>query len=193
MSGADPRDPAGSAGQPGGSWDLDALQVACAGCRAPFPRAFDYHSALVLRDGRLAREDYCIPCWSASPVQALSHWGGRCPAPPEMPSWITPQRALEVLSALERNPDAAHARGLLALLLVRRKVLRLEAIEPGPTPSEERLRLLHPRTGERVQVVSPRLQRETLGDAKEQLTALLFQEQAPASAPAAQPPGPGPA
>ncbi|MBI4229773.1 MAG: hypothetical protein HY608_02950, partial [Planctomycetes bacterium] len=160
---------------PSQEWPIDAVRSSCATCGTPFSKAFDYHAVLALREGALTRLDHCIPCWTRGVDAGISHWQGRHPAPPDAPSWIAPQNALEALHALGRHPEGGRARILLALLLVRRKVLHLERIEPTG-PDMEKI-VLRGRSGEPIEVVGPRLSEETLSQAKQELTGLLFSQE----------------
>ncbi len=153
-------------------WPIESVRPSCAACGVAFPKAFDYHAVLSLRAGVLVRVDHCIPCWKLGVDPGISHWQGRHPAPPDAPSWIAPQNALEALRALGGHREGGRARILLALLLVRRKVLRLERIEPAG-PGQEKI-VLQGRVGKPIEVVGPRLSEETLAQAKDELTGLLF-------------------
>ena len=82
-------------------------------------------SALVRSEGRLDRYDYSADAWTGQPANTLAWWRWTYPATTATGATLAPADVLlDVLEELEgREPDAA-LRYLVAIELVRRRVLR---------------------------------------------------------------------
>ena len=88
------------------------------------------YSALITEGGAVVRRDYSEEAWSGPPEQAIGWWkmtvvdpnAGRL-------SWAPSDVMLNYFERLQEDPAAADARYVLALLLVRRRIARLEATE----------------------------------------------------------------
>ena len=72
------------------------------------------------------RHDYSVEGWEGPPEGALACWRSRIATPESKKSWAPNDVMLDLLEQLEDQPDKQDMRYVLALLLVRRRVLRLE-------------------------------------------------------------------
>lgn len=85
-----------------------------------------FYSALVRSKGALDRIDICAEAWDGPPEQSLAWWKSTYPAADAAGSTLAPVEVLlDVLEQLDGRPDEAALRYLLALELVRRRVLRV--------------------------------------------------------------------
>lgn len=135
-------------------------------------------SALVRDGAALERIDCAAEVWQEPPPGTLAWWRSRyAAAGPAGPVLAPPDVLLDVLEEMESRPEEAALRYLLALQLVRRKVLRI--VEPAAaeaavgTDGQETLVLsCRKRSSEyRVTVVPP----ASLADGvEERLHALLW-------------------
>src|SRR5689334_1065545 len=90
-------------------------------------------SVLIREGAQIVRRDYSREAWEGPPPDAIAWWqttivdrkAGR-------PHWAPNDVMLDYFERLIDDPTAADARYVLALLLVRRRVLRLEAAEQSP-------------------------------------------------------------
>jgi len=95
-----------------------------------------YYSALVARGARVVRLDYSADAWQGPPEGALGWWKSQVPGrDAKKLHWAPNEVMLELLEQLEAQPDKLDMRYVLALLLIRRRVVRLEE-----TDSDERRR-----------------------------------------------------
>lgn len=81
-------------------------------------------SLLIEESGEVVRQDYSAQAWKQAPEGTIAWWRGQMPAQGD----ATPAPREVLLSLLDEwadHPEEASARYLLALLLVRRRVLRL--------------------------------------------------------------------
>jgi hypothetical protein len=115
-----------------------------------------FYSALSHEDGRLVRRDYGEESWQGPPPGAFSFWSGRIPEeesdrrPP-----IDDDLLLGFLERLasESEPAQVQFRYVVALLLMRRRRLRLQ--DAKTNDGREMLILRSVRNGQMYQVVNP--------------------------------------
>ncbi len=100
------------------------------------------YSALVRADGSLLRQDWSAAAWTGPPDGTLAWWKSIVPEPAAKSGQFAPVDVLlDTLEGLAADPAAASLRYLLALQLVRRRVLRFAdaaggGVEPGKTPAD---------------------------------------------------------
>jgi hypothetical protein len=109
---------------------LQRPRAACARTGRTFASGDVMVSALVRDGAALERIDYAAEAWEEPPPGTLAWWRCRyAAAGPAGPTLAPPDVLLDVLEELESRPEEAALRYLLALQLVRRKVLRI--VEPA--------------------------------------------------------------
>lgn len=85
---------------------------------------------LVLDGARIVRQDFGADVWQGPPAGALGSWKSQVPAPSaNKVHWAPNDVMLELLEQWEQDPAKAESRYVLSLLLIRRRVLRLEDTE----------------------------------------------------------------
>jgi hypothetical protein len=133
-----------------------------------------YYSVLIDDGATLTRKDYSLQAWQGPPEGAFSFWQGRLPAgtAPRRPP-IDDDILLECFARLEGElePGKVSFRYVLALLLVRRKRLRLEDVRQED--GQEVLSLRDARTGARHQVIDPGLPDDELEAVQDEVFQLL--------------------
>lgn len=108
----------------------------CQGTEAAFCPGDTIYSALVRDGGSLARLDWSAAAWAGPPEHTLAWWRSIVPQPDEKGVQLAPvDILLDILETLGSEPNEAPLRYLLALQLVRRRVLRFA--EPAVTTAEE--------------------------------------------------------
>jgi hypothetical protein len=122
-----------------------------------------YYSVLLDEGSTFTRKDYSLEAWQGPPEGAFSFWQGRLPtgsAPRRLV--IDDELLMECFHRLEGElePNKVSFRFVLALLLMRRRRLKLE--ETRQEDGQEVLMLRCPRTGARHEVVDPDLGEEEL-------------------------------
>lgn len=131
-------------------------------------------SVLYEREGQWVREDVASDSWTGPPPEAFSFWQTRVPSPKERRRLLVDDDMLrELFERLEKatEPRQVQFRYLLALWLLRRKVLRFEAVQRSG--EREWLVLRDARSGREVFVLDPQLNESELEDAQGQLQNLL--------------------
>jgi hypothetical protein len=85
------------------------------------------YSTLVPRGSQVVRLDYADDAWPGPPEKTLGWWRSRVPdGGKERVAWAPNDVMLDYFAYLEHRLDKADVRYVLALLLIRRRVIRLE-------------------------------------------------------------------
>ncbi len=134
-----------------------------------------YYAALVRTDDGLERLDYAPEAWDGPPEGAIGYWRGRVPLPARRRRRIDDATAFQLFEQLEHDSEDDRkrlVRYLLALHLMRRRILRLVRIELKG--ADEYIRLRHTREKTREWVVwCPPLEESELTELEGQLDELL--------------------
>jgi hypothetical protein len=86
-----------------------------------------FYSVLTREGADLARADYAAETWEGPPEGALGWWKARVPAPDaKRMHWAPNDVMLDLFEQLADQPEQADLRYVLALLLIRRRVMRHE-------------------------------------------------------------------
>jgi len=133
-----------------------------------------FYTALVDEDGNLVRHDYAPEAWQGPPAGAFSFWAGKVPtATGATKPRFDDDLLEECFQRLQAQDDPAKAnfRYVVALLLIRRKRYHFER----STIEEETewLVLRHPRTGQQVRVLNPRLDDEQMQQTQKEVFEVL--------------------
>lgn len=134
----------------------------------------EFYSALVDAGADLVRQDYSKEAWQGPPEGCIGWWKSQIPTPEaKRMQWAPNDVMLQFFEELEGKPEFSDKRYVLALLLVRRRVMRFEESEHDAN-GQERLVLYCPRrdTTYRVPVVTPDESRANV--IQDELATLLF-------------------
>ncbi|GBD36761.1 hypothetical protein HRbin36_01889 [bacterium HR36] len=132
------------------------------------------YSVLYERDGQLVREDYSVEAWQGPPAGAFCFWRARVPPVERKPRIVYSDDTLWdcfLQLADRQEPQLLQMRYVLALLLIRRKRLRLLAVDWRD--GTELLRLRCPRTRQDYEVLNPGLSEGDLELVQQQIQELL--------------------
>jgi len=134
----------------------------------------EFYSVLVTEHGQVQRYDYAAGAWPGPPEAALGWWKSRMPTRDSGKPRLAPGDVLlELFVSLEQVPDKLDMRYVLALLLVRRRVLRLEETRHDET-GRELLLLYSPRDETTYQVRSAMPSDERIREIQVELGRLLY-------------------
>ncbi len=90
----------------------------------------EFFSALRSKGADLERLDYSIAAWSGPSEGMIAWWKSRIPTPETRRARLAPNDVLlEVFQDLQSRPEQADKCYVMALLLVRRRIVRLEETE----------------------------------------------------------------
>jgi hypothetical protein len=150
----------------------------CATTERELAAGEEFYSVLEAEGGDVVRRDYCAGAWEGPPEGALGWWKSHMPLPNQNKmNWAPNDVMLDLLERLEGDLQKQDMRYVLALLLIRRRVVRFEESEQ-PSADNEVFVLYCPKkeTTYRVSVVAPTAQRAD--EIQEELAKLLFADAA---------------
>ncbi len=111
-----------------------------------------FYSVLIDRGSSVERCDYSEAAWTDPPSDAIGWWKTQLPDPKaQRKQWAPNEVMLRLFDELADQPDRHDLRYVLALLLVRRRVMRLEEAEQD-SPDSDLVTLYCPRRDETYQV-----------------------------------------
>jgi hypothetical protein len=89
-----------------------------------------FYSAVVAEGAELVRRDFARDAWTGPPEKCVGWWKSQMPgADARRMHWAPNDVMLQLFEQLEGEPEKQAMRYLLALLLVRRRVMRLDETE----------------------------------------------------------------
>lgn len=133
-----------------------------------------FYSTLTAEGAQVVRHDYSLSAWQGPPAGVLGWWKSHMPArDAKKLHWAPNDVMLELLEGFESQPGKEDIRYVLALLLIRRRVVRLEDTERDEQSREISV-LYCPRREAtyRVATVVPNAERTV--EIQEELARLLF-------------------
>jgi hypothetical protein len=130
-----------------------------------------YYSVLTAKGAVLERLDYASDAWQGPPADAIAWWKSQVPgAETRRAHWAPNDAMLDFFDQLEGQPENQDMRYVLSLLLVRRRVMRLEESESGGGQS---LSLYCPRRDASYQVPAVVPSEARIEQIQEELVRLL--------------------
>lgn len=149
----------------------------CSATGRVFEEGERYCAALIETPEGVDRRDYALDAWQGPPEGTLCFWHGRVPVRAQKgPVTVNADLLTRLFCRLEEetSPGRQQFRFMLALLLMRKRILRLsDTIQDGDEEYWE-LTLMSDRSTHRV--LNPRLSPEATERLSEQLTAVLSGE-----------------
>jgi hypothetical protein len=143
-----------------------------------------FYSVLMAAGSELMREDFAAEAWEGPPEGALGWWKSHVPSPDAKKlHWAPNDVMLDLFEQLADDRAQADLRYVLALLLIRRRVLRLEDTESGETTGEkadetseagETMVLYCPRRESEYRIAAVPPTAERVSEIQQELARLLF-------------------
>jgi hypothetical protein len=137
-----------------------------------------FYSVLISEGANVVRRDYSAEAWTGPPEGVLGWWKSQMPSPDARKMhWAPHDVMLELFEELSDQPDKQDLRYVLALLLVRRRVCRLEETQHDSAGHE--VMILHcPRGETDYQVIVETPSEARVAEIQEHLAKLLFAQPA---------------
>ena len=155
-------------------WKIQKGGRECERCRRAFGEGEEHFSQLFLETQACRRENVCAACWSSPASEAFSFWKTRrpeagAPPPDNRPAQLA---AFQKLAAeAGEDPNRRKLLFLLALLLVRKRVLKLSGSDRAG--GQEFITVQVAATGESHRVLNPDIKPEELVALQEEINALF--------------------
>lgn len=132
------------------------------------------YSALFAEGSNVVRRDYAAEAWQGPPENALGWWKSVLPKREGVVvHWAPNDVMLDLLEQFEGDPARADMRYVLALLLVRRRVCRLEESKSDPQQGETMV-LFCPRREQEYRIAVSIPSDTRIKEIQEELAHLLF-------------------
>lgn len=133
----------------------------------------EFYSTLVAEGAQVVRHDYSPEAWQGPPAGTLGWWKSHMPErTAKKLHWAPNDVMLELLETLEGDPEKKNMRYVLSLLLIRRRVVRLEETEQTATGEVSVLYCPRRETTYRVETTNPG--DEEIATIQAELAQLLF-------------------
>ena len=109
-----------------GEYKVGRCSRQCYAEKRPLKEGEWYYSVVLAADDDYERRDYSADAWEGPPEGTLGHWKCRMPISGEKKLVLAPRAVLvDLLRQMEDMPEQAKTRFLLALILLRRRFVRL--------------------------------------------------------------------
>ena len=133
-----------------------------------------FYSVLLPDGSDVRREDYSLEAWTEAPEQALGVWRSQMPdADTRKVDWAPSDVILHYHRQLQDKPEAADTLYVLTLLMIRRRLMRLEESEEDEQGREVMV-LFCPKDENEYRVVVTHPAKERVELIQQELTELLF-------------------
>jgi hypothetical protein len=130
-------------------YEVERCTRHCAASGRELKEDEEFYSVLTTEKKDVRRHDYAAEAWAGPPEKALAWWKSRMPTREAKKGQLAPNEVLlQLFAELEHVPEKADLRYVLALLLVRRRVLREE--ESAHDDSEGEVMVLYSPREERT-------------------------------------------
>ena len=111
-------------------FDVQRCSRRCAVTGRELQPGESFYSALIPSGATVVRHDFSLEAWQGPPAEALGWWKSQIPtAETKKTQWAPNDVMLELFDELAGQPDRSDLRYMLTLLLIRRRVFRLEETE----------------------------------------------------------------
>ncbi len=155
-------------------YDIQRCTRRCATTEREFSPGEEFFSVLISEGAELRRLDYCTEAWEGPPENATGWWRSSMPSVTQKRlHWAPNDVMLQFLEELEHQPERSDMRFVLALLLVRRRVLR-EDDRGKDEQGREMMILFCPRRDKTYEVPTVLPGSERIQQIQEELAQLLF-------------------
>ncbi len=157
------------------NWEIAKSQQKCQACERLFQDQEEYFSGLYDQDNKFIRKDFCPECWDRQDrAQIYSFWKTRCvPKEEKVRKFVDDSVIMDFFLRLQNAEDAAkkNFRYVLALLLMRKKLLKFEDVKKGD--GGEALILRDPVENRVFEVYNPQLAEEQIQQVTEEVGQIL--------------------
>ena len=160
-----------------GEYKVGRCTRQCHAQQRPLREGEWYYSVVIESDDEYVRHDYSAESWTGPPPEAVGWWKNRMPKADEKKTVLAPPEVLvDLLRQMEQSPAKAKSRYLLALMLMRRKILRPATPSSVARDGMDYLRVEVPATGDLLEVPVCTISRSESDTLRDELNELLYCE-----------------
>jgi hypothetical protein len=154
-------------------YEIQRSAKTCAATGREFAPGEEFFSVLTAKGAELVRCDYSVEAWQGPPEGTIGWWKSEMPGQTARRAhWAPNDLLLNFFDELAQQSDKQDMRYVLALLLVRRRVMRLEE-EQRDDSGHERLMLYCPRRDAQYEVPAMPLDDQRVEEIQQVLAKLL--------------------
>jgi hypothetical protein len=154
-------------------YEVQRCSRRCAGSGRELAPGETFYSVLISEEAELRRCDYSAEMWKGPPAEAIGWWKSQIPdRHASRRHWAPNDVMLQFFDELSDQPHRQDMRYVLALLLVRRRVMRLEESQTD-AEGREVMVLYCPRRETTYQVPSAVPEKSRVDEIQEELARLL--------------------
>jgi hypothetical protein len=158
-------------------FEVERCTRRCAASGRDLAEGETYFAALIPAGTAIERRDYAAEAWTGPPEGVLAWWKAQVPSRESKKARQTPSQVLlELFEGLEGRDDQADFRYVLSLLLVRRRVLRIE--EPPEGAGDSHVTLYCPKLDKSYTLAATLPGEQRAAEIQEELSRLLASDQA---------------
>jgi hypothetical protein len=155
-------------------FEIPKFSRRCLASDREFQPGEQFFSVLVPRGAEIVRQDYAVEAWQGPPDDALGWWRSEVPDPKARQiNWAPNDVMLHFFEQLQDQQQKRGLRYVLALLMIRRRIFKLETADRDET-GQEVLIVFCPRNETEylvpVEVPAP----DQIAEIQEELAQLLF-------------------
>lgn len=158
-------------------WEVESATGRCTGTGRAFEEGEEFYTVLIEDGETFRREDYSVEAWQGPPDGSFCHFKTRVPVKEKRKQLLVNDELLLgffTRLADETEPARVQFRFVLALILMRKRLLRYEgsAMEDGV----EVWRMTLPRESSTHRVLDPHLTDDQIESVSQQLSAILHSD-----------------
>jgi hypothetical protein len=155
-------------------YEIQRCTRCCAATGRELAPGEPFYSVLFAEGADLKRQDYSVEAWGGPPEGAIGWWKSQMPGlTSTRMHWAPNDVMLDFFEQLENQPGRQDMRYVLALLLIRRRVMRLEE-QTQDEQGREMLVLYCPRREATYHVPAVTPDESRTNEIQEELAKLLF-------------------
>ena len=157
-------------------FDVQRCTRKCAATERELQPGETIYSVLVPQGAEVVRQDYSAQAWQGPPEKSLGWWKSEIPYPDQRKvTWAPNEVITQYFHDLTTREEMADSCYVLALLMIRRRLLRLEETERDEQRREVMV-LFCPGNEQEYRVVVTEPSAERIVAIQEELAKLLFED-----------------
>jgi hypothetical protein len=155
-------------------WEINKPLGQCYGTERKIESGEEYFAALVETEEGLQRRDFCADYWESQKPDVFCYWKSRLPEPGQKKQlFVNDQMLMAFFERLEREtePEKINFRFVLALILMRKRILKYDDTRTDNGREIWRLRIVGDK--QIVEVLNPHLDEGQIEQLSSQIGEIL--------------------
>jgi len=158
-------------------WEVDKPLGQCYGTGRKIEPGEEYFGALIEIEEGLQRRDFCADYWESEKPSVFCYWKSKLPRPDEKKQiFVDDNMLMAFFERLENETEQekVNFRFVLALILMRKRLLKYDATRDEDGKEIWRLRIVGDKSADnRVEVINPHLDEEQVKQLSSQIGQIL--------------------